>query len=255
MPSHEQVPEDELQRRNAKRVEIEQDKLLLERYLEQLGALYDELEAKNALAPRLNKQSTEQLGDLADALGATRSLQEPAVRILNPLRSVVASWLRRTRNARTRERLRRIQTWMSRTVETHTARNERVLRVQLGYLPPRVVQEAVQEIRLVKNLPLRSQRLLYHYTLEQDKQALPTVHETMLGTVGRYAAAVACVVYIVFATLYVLLVHLRQHQKNASGADTETNEQVRMKPRRSHPATESVRARVARRSLRSPQST
>ena len=103
MPSHEQVTENELQRRNAKRVEIEQDKLLLERYLEQLGALYDELEAKDALAPRLNKQSTEQLDDLADALGATRSLQEPAVRILNPLRSVVASWLRRTRNARTKK--------------------------------------------------------------------------------------------------------------------------------------------------------
>ena len=59
----------------------------------------------------------------------------------------------------------------------------------------------MQEIRLIKKLPRPSQRLLYRYTLEQDKQALPAVHKTMLGKMGRYGAAVACVVYLAVATL------------------------------------------------------
>ena len=121
------------------REEIEQQKLMLERYIERLGALSDELAAKDAAAPRPNEQAAAQLNDLADALGTTGSL-----RILNPLRTVITRWLRRTRNVHTREHLRRIQTWISHAVEARKARRDEALHVQLGYLPPQTVQVCAQ---------------------------------------------------------------------------------------------------------------
>ena len=124
-----QTPEVELQR-NTRRVEIDEAKRRLERYLGQLGALCNELAAEDADAPRFNRQTTTQLTELADALGETRSVQ-----VLYPLRAVIASWRHRTGNVRTREILGRVQAWVS-----HTAQSDEALRVQLGYLPPQLVQ-------------------------------------------------------------------------------------------------------------------
>ena len=124
--------------------------------------------------------------ELAEVLGVS-----------NPLRDAISRSLDSPPGGGTRGKLRRrLKSRINLTVDQY---NE-MIRVRMGFLPPQPVQAAVQEMRLLNSLPSRAHRMLYYYTLAQEKHALPSVAETVLGKLGRRVSAVACAVYLAFAT-------------------------------------------------------
>ena len=68
--------------------------------------------------------------------------------------------------------------------------------------------------------------MLYRYVLAEHQGATPPVSETLLGEWSRRASVVACGVYLIVATLYVLLMHLRQQKEHGSAEAVGKNEQV-----------------------------